>query len=334
MFARLLDRTTPVAWGRGGIALACALALQASPARLRAQDAASVFDTGGAPSEQVDFRASPPQLVGISSGELLTVASQRHSGTGASRVHVTQYRRGGSGFSRRWDQPLPLPRLIGLTSDGTNFYAVSAASEDLESDATIVAYRPNVLIMSKLDGQGNVLWQRDLNTAEYLGSSAGSAIYSPLKAGSAAVAYCEAEGCNKIVVALATNTLPDLKLTGRVRRHQRAQYFVVGSDGSGFQAASETSWRHSFDQRLVFDGQDFVFMDVGDAGWYMPGAGIALRKIKPTASGAAFIGGLQGVYVYMRLGDTSTQNFTFTSLGDLALSDDRAGYVALFTSEK
>jgi hypothetical protein len=64
----------------------------------------------------------------------------------------------------------------------------------------------------------------------------------------------------------------------------------------------------------------------------MPGAGIALRKIKPTQNGADFIGDYQGVYIYVRQGDTSgSQNFSFTSLGDLETGD--RGYVALFTSE-
>jgi hypothetical protein len=132
------------------------------------------------------------------------------------------------------------------------------------------------------------------------------------------------------VVALATNALPDTNIS---ERHQRAQYFVVGADGAGYKAAAETSWRHSFDQRLLFDGQDFVFMDLADAGWYMPGAGISLRKIKPTSSGASFIGDPQGVYIYVRQGETGGgQNFSFTSLGDLERGTQ--GYVALFTSEK
>lgn len=34
-------------------------------------------------------------------------------------------------------------------------------------------------------------------------------------------------------------------------------------------------------------------MDLADAGWYMPGAGITVRKIRPTTNGANFIGDLE-----------------------------------------
>jgi hypothetical protein len=313
--------------------LALALAAFAPLAGLRAQDASQPFDTASAPSEQLGFNAAPPQLVGIASGDFITVAAQRYTASTPVSATVTRFRRSGSSLARVWERSLPLPRLVGMTSDGSSFYAVSAASEDLQSDTTTLTYRANVLIMTKLDEQGNQVWQRDLDDAAYLGDApsgaVGSAIYSPLKAGTGAVTY----GNNKIVVALATNTTPDPNLTGDIKRHQRAQYFVVGADGSGFKAASETSWRHSFDQRVVFDGQDFVFMDLADAGWYMPGAGVALRKIKPTDSGANFIGDLEGVYAYVRQAETAgSQNFSFTSLGDLELGAQ--GYVVLFTSEQ
>lgn len=313
----------PRSWAAGLILFALGQA-----ATVHAQTAP--FDTATAPSEQTRYHGESPQFVARASGDTLTVAWQSYQAGKPTSAKITSFKRAGSGFSRVWEKQLPLPRLVGLTSDGTNVYAASAISEDLRRDLTSVTYRPNVLIMTKLDGQGNQLWQRDLNAAAYLGDASGgsasTAIFSPLTAGSGALSY----GNGKVAVALATNTLPDLNIS---ERHQRAQYFLVGADGAGFKSAEETSWRHSFDQRLVFDGQDFVFMDVGDAGWYMPGAGIALRKIKPSSSGVQFVGDRQGVYVYVRQGETGGgQNFSFTSLGDLEVG--ARGYVALFTSEK
>jgi hypothetical protein len=303
------------------------------PSAAQAQGA-TTFDTANAPSEQTTPVASSPQLVGVSSGDVLTMASQRHSGGKPHSAWVTQFQRSAAGIAQTWEKKLPLPRLVGLASDGSNLYAVSAVNEDLAPDASIKSFRANVLVMTKFDAAGNTVWQRDLNNAAYLGDAAGNGeaktgIFSPLTGGTGAVSY----GNGKVLVAIATNTLPDRNLSGSNLRHQRAQYFVVGADGSGFKAASETSWRHSFDQRLLHDGQDFVFMDLADAGWFMPGAGITLRKIKPTAAGADFIGQLEGVYIYARQGETAgAQNFSFISLGQLQTS--RNGYGVLFASEK
>jgi len=287
------------------------------------------FDTASAASEQLRYNAESPKVLGVSAGDTLASAWQVFEAGRPLSVKIARFQRNGESLTRTWERQLPLPRLAGLTSDGTNYYVLSAASEDLRNDLSTVSYRPNILALTKLDSAGNVVWERDLNSAAYLGDANGgeaaSAIFSPLTAGTGALTF----GGGKLIVALASNTLPDLPI---MTRHQRAQYFVVGEDGAGFKAASETSWRHSFDQRLLFDGQDFVYMDLADASWYMPGAGISLRKIKPTQNGADFIGGLEGVYVYVRQGDTTgSQNFSFTSLGDLEAGD--RGYVALFASE-
>lgn len=323
-------RFSPPTPRRRSLAVASALLAFGPTAALHAQSAPLPFDTASTYSEQVGYSGASPQLVGYASGDTLTVAWQHYDADRPTSVRLTSFKRSGASYARAWEKQLPLARLTGMTSDGTNFYVASAVSENLRQNMSTVSYRPNVLIVTKLDAQGNQVWLRDVNTAAYLGDarsgSTPSAIFSPLAGGSGALAY----GNGKIVVALASNTLPDTAINDR---HQRAQYFVIGEDGSGFKAASETSWRHSFDQRLLFDGQDFVFMDLADAGWYMPAGGISLRKIKPSAAGATFVGDLQGTYVYVRQSETAgSQNFTFTSLGDLERG--ARGYVALFTSEK
>ena len=286
------------------------------------------FDTESSPSEQLRFNGSSPQIVGTAIANSLTFSWQLYEGNNPTSSKITHFTRAAGNYTKAWEKLLPLPRLVGMCSDGSNFYVVSAAREDLSADKNTLQFRPNVLIMTKLDAQGNQLWQRDLNNAEYLGNNPSSAVFSPMTAGTGALSY----GAGKVIVALASNTVPD----PQGFRHQRAQYFVVGADGGGFRAASETSWRHSFDQRLVFDGQDFIFTDLADAGWYMPGGGITVRKIRPTSSGADFIGdqeNKQGTYIYARQAETeNNQNFAFTSLGDLEIGAQ--GYLALFTSEK
>jgi len=293
-----------------------------------AQSALVPFDTASSRSEQLGFSASSPQIVGSATADSLTFTWQLYDSNNPTSTKLIHFTRAGSIYTKEWEKQLPLPRLVGMTSDGSNFYIVSAAWEDLSADTNPNVFRPNVLIMTKLDSKGNQVWQRDLNNPEYLGDNTHGAVYSPLTGGTGAVSY----GAGKVIVALTSNTESD----SNGWRHQRAQYFAVGADGAGFSAASETSWRHSFDQRLLFDGQDFIFTDLGDAGWYMPAAGITVRKIRPTSAGADFLGdqeNKQGTYIYARQAETAgNQNYSFTSLGDLELG--ARGYLALFTSEK
>lgn len=307
-----------------GLMLA-SLGLLASP---RIKSTLAPFDTESSLSEQLRFNGSSPQILGAATADSLTLSWQLYDGSNPVSSKIIHFTRAAGSYSKAWEKQLPLPRLVGMCSDGLNFYVVSAAWEDLSSDKNTLGFRPNILIMTKLDAQGNQLWQRDLNNAEYLGNNTSSAVFSPMTAGTGVVSY----GAGKVIVALASNTVPD----SQGFRHQRAQYFVVGADGGGFRAASETSWRHSFDQRLVFDGQDFIFTDLADAGWYMPAGGITVRKIKPTANGADFIGdqeNKEGTYIYARQAETeNNQNFAFTSLGDVEIGAQ--GYGALFTSEK
>ncbi|HET9239711.1 MAG TPA: hypothetical protein VFO10_20795 [Oligoflexus sp.] len=268
-----------------------------------------------------------PQFMASTSSDSLTLAAQLYEGNSLASSKIIHFTLSGNSYSKAWEKQLPLQRLVGMTSDGSNFYIASAVNEEKGDDKNPNMFRPNVLVMTKLDNKGNVIWEKDLNTPGYLGDATSKAIYSPLGAGTGALAY----GAGKVIVALTGNTEVD----ANGFRHQRAQFFVVGANGEGYKAQSETSWRHSFDQRLVFDGQDFVFTDLGDAGWYMPGAGIAVRKIRPNANGAEFIGAeenLQGTYIYVRQSETANnQNFSFTSLGDLL--PGAQGYLSLFTSE-
>lgn len=336
-YARLRQELTNLATGAQWVDLRPVTMLEATgnaPPNL-AVSMQSPFDTASASSEQLRSHAAQPQMVAIPSGNSVVVAWLQYVQGKPKAVKVTNFARAGAGFTRSWEKDLPLNLLAGMTTDGSNFYVLSAKSEDLGRELSSVSYRPNVLIMTKLDGQGNQVWQRDVNNAEFLGDPTkdqngqlqfDKAIFSPMTAGTSMLAY----GNGKIAVALTTNGLPDLGISAR---HQGSRYFVMGDDGAGFKAADSTSWRHSFNQRLIFDGQDFVFMDVADAGWYMPGAGISLRKIKPTARGADFVGGPEGVYVYARQAETAgSQNFSFTSLGDIETGS--RGYSVLFSSEK
>jgi hypothetical protein len=290
------------------------------------------FVAADAASEQKGYSAISPRIVAAAVGNSIAVGYQTEFDGKAQSAEVVMYRPGSGGPA--WRKTLPLKIFGGLTTDGQNVYALSAHDEDLGKELHTVTFRHGILNMVKLDGNGSQVWEKDLNNSEVMGTNSnsgmeGNAIYSPFTGGTAQLAY----GDGQIAVVMACNTTPDMPIRSR---HQRAVFFTVNAnDGSGSAPQSETSWRHSFDQRAIFDGGDFVFADVGDAGWHMPAAGITLRKGLPIDGKTSFspAGISEGVYVYARFSDqTGAANFSFTSLGDIVY--DQKGYGVLFTSQK
>lgn len=290
------------------------------------------FVAADAPSEQIGYAAMSPRIVAVPVGNAIVVGYQTEFNETKQAAEVVMYRPGST--APAWKVTLPLQVFGGLTTDGQHIYALSGRNENLGKELSTVNFRNGILNMIKIDGNGRTIWEKDLNNSEVLGSSVnngmeGHAIYSPFTGGTAQLAY----GDGQVAVALACNTPPDLPISSR---HQQAIFFTVNAkDGTGSASHEATSWRHSFDQRAIFDGRDFVFADIGDAGWYMPGAGIALRKGLPQDGKTSFAPAdiKEGVYVFARSGDqTSHSNFSFTSLGDVVY--DQKGYGVLFTSQK
>ncbi len=286
------------------------------------------FDTAGAPSEQALYHSTKPQIVAVPVNGGLVVGWREYTGAKAGGSRLTRYAIDGTA-RKVWEKTLPLPVLGGVTTDGTNVYVLCARDEDLRDDRTKVNYRPGVLQMVKFDAAGNVVWSHDLNNERYLGpvdgnGQANRGIYSPFTGGTAQVQF----GNGRIQVAMAVNTLHD-----GGARHQKATFFTVNEDGSGTASVSESSAHHSFDQRVLFDGTDFVISELADAGWFMPAAGITIRKAKAKDGRTAFVpDAAEGVYVYARRGNgDSYSNSSFTSLGDFALGE--RGYVGLFASQ-
>src|SRR5262245_3959302 len=94
-------------------------------ASVRAQKAP--FDAAAsAISEQRWYSAMSPQLVASNTGDALTLAWQGYDGASQpASANVTQFARVAGAYTKAWEKQLPLTRLAGLTSDGTNVYALS-----------------------------------------------------------------------------------------------------------------------------------------------------------------------------------------------------------------
>lgn len=295
---------------------------------------AAPFDTADAKSEHLSFHAENPQLLVIPLNDSYFVAWQKYQSGGPTNPMLSRFdpAPAGGGYTKAWEKTLSLELLGGFTIEPSNqgLYVLTTKKEDLSNELDSTTYRAGVVELARFDHEGNELWRRDVNNAEFLGEPVDgkyeNAIFSPMISGTGSVVA----GGGKLLISVSSNSLPDYRINSR---HQGARYIVADLDGNGQKTVGGPSWRHSFDQRVRFDGQDFLFMDLGDAGWYMPGAGIALRKIKPTPTGATLPENLEGTYIYARLSDlTDGSNSSFTSMGDVLPGKD--GYVALFSSER
>lgn len=282
------------------------------------------YNTAVQGSEQLRPHAAAPQVIGYYQNQQLFFAWNDGE---SEKVQISAYNRKGNQFEKQWIQEVPngLRLLAGFGSDGTNLYCLTAVQENIRNDKTTLGYRPNTLHLTKTKLDGQEVWTKDLNSQSYFKSP----VFSPLHFGTADLAI----GQGRLLLMYAGHTLPD----ANGLRHQGANYTLINTqDGqsNGKDQNGTTSWRHSFDQRVVFDGQDFVLLDLADAGWYMPAAGITVNKVTMNNPQQAQIpSNPEGIYVYARQGETAgSQNFSFISMGDVAAGNE--GYTVLFSSEK
>jgi hypothetical protein len=273
-------------------------------------------------SEQFSAIAAKPQMLSFYQNNLLFVAwnyQNQHGG----QVMISAYSKQGEQFTLLWTKPLPssLEKLAGFTSDGQDYFCLTVKNEEIMLDPTESKYRNNVIRLVKIDKEGNELWMKDLNNKTYLTNPT----FSPLAGGTGCLTYAK----GFVMIVFAENTEWDANINSR---HQTAAFLTVKStDGTVVSPHEELSWRHSFDQRAIFDGKDFVLMDLGDDG-YMPACGIALRKIAITETGTRMPDPMyfwsHGAYIYVRQG---RGNYTYTSMGDIVVGEN--GYTVLFSSE-
>ena len=281
-----------------------------------------LFNTSAQSSEQLGFSATPPQVIGYYQNSQLYFAWKDFE---SERVKISAYTKNGRSFEKKWlkDVPDGLDILGGFTSDGQSLYCMTAIKENMSENKNILGYRNGILNLVKMNGQGDKIWTKNLNTPEILKEP----VFSPTTAGTADLTF----GNGNLTLIYAGNTLPDQNGI----RHQTSNYLLVNAENGNSKKEhnGSISWRHSFDQRVIFDGKDFVILDLGDAGWYMPAGGIALNKISINNNQVEMPKNAEGIFIYARQSETAgNQNFSFISMGDIVLG--KSGYGVLFTSEK
>jgi hypothetical protein len=203
--------------------------------------------------------------------------------------------------------------LVGFTIDGTGAdHVLSARAEEFANtpdghfvDEVHQQWRPNVLT---LHSSGRAT---DLNSDRFTVLT----FYGLTNAGSGRLL---AGGYHLAAVFARRHFSPRDNLI-----HQEANALLVTRDLSQVPIKADNTVSHSFDQRLIFDGTDFVTLNQGDA---YPHAGLTIEKVRTQARArpptARFL-----AYACPTFG-----NDVYFDLGGLAAEPD--GYPVLFLSTR
>ncbi|HMV44365.1 MAG TPA: hypothetical protein PK079_18535 [Leptospiraceae bacterium] len=247
------------------------------------------------PDSHFEMTGTPPHIVNYTDGKKLTVAWMESNGT---KVHIQE-------FNESFE---PLDEIVyntnfpifgGFTKDEKGNYFLVVAKNNLDG-----IFSPNIKLV-KLDGRG-----KEVKSFSPLINREDFDVMKPIDAGTSRVVY----GNGKVAVHLG-KTQHKNKRDGL--NHQSGILFVVNSETMEFLSGESQTWTasHSFDQRMIFDGKDFVNLDLADA---FP-RGIQITKKKT------------GRLIFTYKAGKMYQK-TFTELGGLVSVSD--GYLVLGASEK
>jgi hypothetical protein len=278
---------------------------------------ADVQDLAG-PSAWSSSYGKTPEIIVASNGVELDVLGQDYraeSAWTAVLLHISP-RDGGYEVTQALSGLPMLDRVMGLASDAAgNRYYATGVDEDRVVDADYPpanTYRSDVVRVVKVDSAGGVQFNIDLDTARHAFDSGAEMIINPMVAASSRLAV----GGDEIALLHGINTGPDANLGGV--RHQKALSTRLSASDGRILATASVWVSHSFDQRLLYDGEGIIEYHLGDA---YPRALVFGRK---QSSVPLF-------HIKGELGD----NNTATSLGNLAVieNDPDSGYLALFAAE-
>jgi outer membrane protein assembly factor BamB len=261
-----------------------------------------------------------PELVVASNGISLDVLAQDYDDATAWKavlLHI-QPRLMGSGYvvtQALTDLPF-LDRVMGLAIDGAGnrYYAtgVNESQQITPQYPPLHTYRENIVRVIKLDAAGNVLFNIDLDTARYTFNSGAEMIINPMVAATSRLAV----GGNEIALVHGINTGPDWGINGT--RHQKALSTRLDAATGAVTRVSSVWASHSFDQRLLFDGEGIIEQHLGDA---YPRYITMGRNHEP--------------YPLFQIKGALGENNTYTRLGNMALIDNNPEYryIAVFVTE-
>lgn len=278
---------------------------------------ANVSDLAGPATWYARYGKSP-EIVVASDGTALDVLAQDYDdGSAATAVllHIEPTANGYAITQALTGLPM-LDRVMGLAIDGAGnrYYATGVDESDVVDPdyPPLDTYRPNIVRVVKLNAAGDVLFNIDLDTARHAFDSNAEMIINPMVAASSRLAV----GGNEIALVHGINTDPDWNIGGA--RHQKALSTRLDASSGDITRVSSIWVSHSFDQRLLYDGQGIIEQHLGDA---FPRYLVFGRE--HAAHSLFHIKGDLGA------------NETHTRLGNIALieNDPTYGYLALFVTE-
>lgn len=260
-----------------------------------------------------------PEIIVASNGVALDVLAQDYNPETPWTAVLLHIEPRSTGNDYRVSQALTaapmLDRVMGLAVDdcGNRYYATGVD----ESSLVNATYPPpdvsrsNIVRVVKLDPAGNVLFNVDLDMARRAFAPQAEMIINPMVAATARLAL----GGNELALVHGINTAADPNIGGA--RHQKALSTRLSADGAILRTSSV--WvSHSFDHRLLYDGEGMIEHHLGDA--YPRYLVFGRNHIS---------------YPLFHIKGELGENLTATRLGDIALieADPTYRYLALFVSE-
>ncbi|MCL4262023.1 MAG: hypothetical protein KJ069_02350 [Anaerolineae bacterium] len=278
---------------------------------------ANQSDLTGPASWATNYGKRPEIIIASNGVELAVLAQDYNQGTAWNAVllHITPTANGYAVTQALTDIPM-LDRVMGLAMDdaGNTYYATGVDESALISPTypPLDTYRSDIVRVIKLNPTGAVLFNTDLDTARYAYNNNAEMIINPMVAGTARLAV----GGNEIALVHGNNTDPDWNIGGQ--RHQKALSTRLNATSGAVTRTSSVWVSHSFDQRLLYDGQGIIEHHLGDA---YPRYLVFGRN--------------HTSYPLFHIKGGLGENNTRTRLGNIALieNDPVYGYIALFASE-
>jgi formylglycine-generating enzyme required for sulfatase activity len=281
------------------------------------QDSSWLSRPGGPASWMTNF-GDMPQIVVASSGSELDVLAQDYAGEtawNAVLLHIAPSPGGYTVTQALTALPM-LDRVMGLAVDGSgNRYYATGVDEDYRVDSSyppLNTYRSDIVRVVKVNGAGEVQFNIDLDPARHDFDQNAEMIINPMAAATARLAV----GGNEVALVHGINTAPDPNIGGA--RHQKALSTRLDATTGAILRTNSIWVSHSFDQRLLYDGEGILEYHLGDG---YPRAIVLARDHRGCI--LFHIKGAHGV------------NLTATRLGNVALIENDAdyGYLALFATE-
>jgi hypothetical protein len=278
---------------------------------------ANLNDLGG-PSSWSGNYGKTPEIIVSSNGVELDVLAQDYdseSAWNAVLLHIEPYLTGYGITQALTDTPM-LDRVMGLATDdaGNRYYATGVDESDIvdPSYPPPDTYRSNIVRVIKLNPAGNIQFNIDLDTARYAYDNDAEMIINPMTFATSRLAV----GGNEIALVHSINTDPDWNIGGA--RHQKALSTRLDATSGAVTRVSSVWVSHSFDQRLLYDGEGIIEHHLGDA---YPRYIVFARN--------------HTSYPLFHIKGNLGENNTRTRLGNIALieNDPAYGYIALFATE-